>query len=84
VRRRSRGFAYSLLVFLLPGTAGICLAEEPERGPEIPVTRAAAPISVDGDLSDAGWIGATRMGTWYETRPGENVDPKVRSAGYLA
>ena len=84
MRHRSRGSIYILLAFLFPGTAGVCLAEEPERGPEIQVNRAAAAISVDGDLSDAGWKGATRVETWYETRPGENVDPKVRSAGYLA
>ncbi len=41
-------------------------------------------ITVDGDLSDAGWKDATRVDTWYETRPGENVPPRVASVAYLA
>lgn len=64
-------------------TAGISAAEELQRGTEIHVTRAAGPIVVDGSLADPGWNGATRVDAWFETRPGENVAPKVRSIGYL-
>jgi hypothetical protein len=51
---------------------------------EAPLTirRAAGPISVDGDLSDAGWQNALTMETWYETNPGDNVEPKVKTIGY--
>jgi hypothetical protein len=38
---------------------------------------------MDGDLSDPGWKGATKVDTWYETNPGDNVPPKVKSVGYL-
>jgi len=54
------------------------------RGPEIRVARAAAPIAVDGDLSDAGWAGAATVETFYETNPGDNLPPKVRTVGRLA
>jgi hypothetical protein len=47
------------------------------------ITRAAGPIVVDGSLSDAGWQGALRLDQWYETNPGDNVEPKVKSVGYL-
>ncbi len=63
--------------------AGSTLAAESLRGPEIHITRAAGPITVDGDLSDPGWRGATRVDTWIETRPGDNVPAKVKSVGYL-
>ena len=54
------------------------------RGAEIRISRAAGPIAVDGDLADAGWDGATRVETWYETNPGDNVPPKVKNVGWLA
>jgi Domain of unknown function (DUF5916) len=53
------------------------------QGPEIRIQRAAGPITVDADLSDPGWQGAAKIETWYETNPGDNVVPKVRTIGYL-
>jgi hypothetical protein len=58
--------------------------EQSLRGAEIHITRATGPIVVDGDLSDPGWRGATRVDSWYEVSPGDNIPPKVRSVGYLA
>lgn len=56
----------------------------PQPGiPEIRISRAAGAITIDGDLSDPGWRGATRVDTWYEINPGDNVPPKVKSVGYL-
>lgn len=55
-----------------------------EAAPTFPITRATGAIQVDGDLSDAGWKGALKVDTWYETNPGDNVPPQVRSVGYLA
>src|SRR4249919_910424 len=46
--------------------------------------RTSAPILVDGDLGDEGWRGVPPIDTWYETNPGDNVSPKVKSVGYLA
>jgi len=51
--------------------------------PELAVTRTEAGIVVDGVLDDQGWQGATRVETWYETNPGDNVTPKVRQVGYV-
>jgi hypothetical protein len=55
------------------------LADEPRMH----ITRAAGPISIDGDLSDPGWKGALRYDTWYETNPGDNVEPKVKTTGLI-
>ncbi len=84
MRRRSPGPTILLPACIALGLAAVSSAEEPARGPEIRVPRASAPISVDGDLSEAGWTGAARVDGWYETNPGENVAPKVRSVGFLA
>ncbi len=54
------------------------------RGGEIRISRAAGPIAVDGDLGDSGWAGTTRVETFYETNPGDNVAPKVRTVARLA
>ena len=39
---------------------------------------------IDGDLSDDGWKDATPVDRWYETQPGDNTEPRVRSVAYLA
>ena len=54
------------------------------RGAGILISRATAPIEVDGDLGDTGWDGASRVETFYETNPGDNVPPKVRTLARLA
>ncbi len=54
------------------------------RGAEIRISRAAGPIAVDGDLGDEGWKGASPIETFYETNPGDNLPPKVRTVGRLA
>ncbi len=58
--------------------------EAQEAAPEIHIGRTAGPIVVDGDLSDEGWKGATKVDTFFETNPGDNVPPKVRTVAYLA
>src|SRR2546428_1786631 len=59
-------------------------AQSPLSGEPIRVTRASARIAIDGDLSDEGWRGATRVEKWYEINPGDNTEPKVKNVGYLA
>ncbi|MEO8361986.1 MAG: hypothetical protein ABI672_18285, partial [Vicinamibacteria bacterium] len=48
------------------------------------VTRTRGGMAIDGKLDDPGWVGVTPVETWYETGPGDNTPPKVRSVGYLA
>src|SRR5579864_5503915 len=59
----------------LAGAPAAWAAEAPPAGAdgEIHLTRAAGPIRIDGDLSDPGWRGATRVETFYETNPGDNI-----------
>jgi hypothetical protein len=59
-------------------------AQSPLSGETIRIARAAGRITVDGELSDEGWQNVERVEKWYETNPGDNVEPKVRSVGYVA
>src|SRR5882724_11193313 len=61
---------------------GICLKSSAAAGQtalsgeSIRISRATGPITIDGDLSDAGWRGAKVVETWYEVNPGDNLEPK--------
>jgi hypothetical protein len=58
-------------------------AQSALSGEPIHISRATGSIAIDGDLSDEGWRNATRIDKWYETQPGDNIEPKVRNVGYL-
>ncbi len=58
-------------------------AQSSLAGDQIRISRAPGRLTIDGDLTDEGWRGATRIEKWYETRPGDNVEPPVRNVGYL-
>ncbi len=69
-------------VLVLPVCAS-AFADTPPPA-RIEIHRATGPIDVNGDLTDEGWKDATRVGTWYETNPGDNISPpRVSSVGYL-
>ena len=74
----------ALTVLLLLEGPALGAATLTSEQPQIRATRASGPIAIDGELSDSGWRGATRVETWYETSPGDNVTPPVRSVGYVS
>jgi hypothetical protein len=51
--------------------------------PTLHIQRTAAPIAIDGVLSDPGWQNSAPIEDWYETNPGDNTAPKVRNRGRL-
>ncbi|HSS44901.1 MAG TPA: DUF5916 domain-containing protein [Thermoanaerobaculia bacterium] len=79
MRKREPIFG-AFLCLLILWTGGL----RAEQGDEIHIARAAGPITIDADLSDPGWKGATKIDTFYETNPGDNVPPRVRNVAYLA
>jgi hypothetical protein len=79
-KRRKPGFWFSALIAALALSA---VAGHAETGP-INVLRIDQPIEIDGRLGDPGWEGAARVDTWFETRPGDNLEPKVRNVAWLA
>jgi hypothetical protein len=68
---------------LMMSGAPTAAAQSALSGESIHISRATGPIVVDGDLSDEAWRHATRIDKWYETNPGDNVEPPVRNVGYL-
>ena len=83
---RGRGLAAAVvcLAAAIAALAPEARAQSEAGRPEIHITRATGPILVDGDLSDPGWQGATKIEKFFETNPGDNVEPKVRTVAYLA
>jgi hypothetical protein len=73
----------SVALALLSTLAPPAEAQSVLSGEPIRIARAKGTIVVDGDLSDEGWRDATRVDKWYETNPGDNLEPQVRSLGYL-
>ncbi|HEX9669001.1 MAG TPA: DUF5916 domain-containing protein [Thermoanaerobaculia bacterium] len=85
---RPRPLAFALLAFLF--SAAVLAQDAPppttdtSGSPPLTIRRAAGAIAVDGKLGDPGWEGAARVDTWFETNPGDNVEPKVAHLGWLA
>jgi hypothetical protein len=59
------------------------LGAEPGLPPPLAVPRASALISIDGDLGDPGWKGAAVIDSFWETQPGNNVSPKVKTTAWV-
>ena len=82
--------AFSALALGLPAVAWAAdtPAPPPAAAHEPPYTihiaRATGPIVVDGDLSDPAWKDAQPIEKWWETNPGDNVEPKVKNVGRMA
>jgi hypothetical protein len=71
--------ALAVAAFSAAPAAPQAAAAEPLR-----IERVEAAISIDGDLSDPAWQQAAQVITWYETNPGDNVEPKVKNVAWLA
>src|SRR6185436_12615854 len=72
-----------LLALALAAAAPRTAAEEPTVLPPLTVTKTTGPIVLDGKLDDEAWRQAAVIDTFFETHPGENVEPKVKTLAYL-
>jgi uncharacterized protein DUF5916 len=75
-----------ILSLLFVAGSGPTLFAADAPPPPLPITaitRAAGPITIDGSLDDPGWKNAAKFETWYETNPGDNIEPKVKQIGYV-
>jgi hypothetical protein len=59
-------------------------AQSPLSGDQLKIARLTGPVTIDGNLAEEAWRQAERVDRWYETNPGDNVEPKVKSVAYLA
>jgi hypothetical protein len=55
----------------------------PPPPPPIHIHRAEGAITVDGNLDDPGWKNAAVIDRFYETSPGNNTEPKVKTIVHL-
>jgi len=55
----------------------------PPIPPPIRIHRAEGAITVDGNLDDPGWKNAAVIDRFYETSPGNNAEPKVKTIVHL-
>src|SRR5687767_4240812 len=53
-------------------------------GESLHIGRLPRAVTIDGRLDEGEWGGTTRVDTWYETSPGDNIAPAVRNVGYIA
>ena len=49
----------------------------------VSIARSDGAIIIDGELSEEVWRAAPEANIWFETNPGDNVEPDVASRGYL-
>jgi hypothetical protein len=77
--------AILILAAMLAGgrTARADGAYAPVFHPTIAVTRAAGPITIDGDLNDPGWRGAAKASNFAEYQPGDHTKPAVDTEAWL-
>jgi len=77
----NRVFVATFSLLLVCGTLSV--AAEESGNVALEIHRISTPITIDGDLNDPAWKTAMPIDKWYETNPGDNVEPKVKSVGYL-
>ncbi len=56
---------------------------EPVYLPEMVASPRDGSIEIDGELDDAGWVGAAKADNFAEHRPGDQVEPPVDTTAYL-
>lgn len=74
-----RRWAFALLV----AAAATHAAAAAPTDPPIDIRRTSQEIRIDGRIDAAEWSDAAPIDTWFETRPGDNVEPNVKNVAYL-
>ena len=79
----NRHFIRCALAAALLGSAHLPPLAAAQEDPALVIHRTDQEIQIDGRLDDAAWSDAEPIDTWYETRPGDNVEPKMANVAYL-
>lgn len=66
-----------------PVAARTATAHTPNIKPTLAATRATGPITIDGDLTDAGWVGAARASNFSEFNPRDLGAPSVETEAWI-
>jgi hypothetical protein len=73
-----------VIAIVVTAVATAAFAQAPPPPPPIQIHRAEGAITVDGNLDDPGWKNAAVIDRFYETSPGNNNEPKVKTIVHLA
>ncbi len=84
MREAGASLALALAAGVALGQQGAAPAPAPTPAPALRVPRVTSPITIDGSLSDPAWEMAAVMDEFWETTPGDNTPPKVKTVVYLA
>ena len=79
----SAGSVHAAMALVLFALASPSFAQTSVRGETYAINRAKGSITIDGNLSDEGWRDALRIERWYEIEPGDNIEPPVKSVGFV-
>ncbi len=66
---------------VLSSAPGYCQENETTKPFEVP--RATSEVVIDGVVDEQAWDDALILELRYEVRPGENIEPPVRTVGYV-
>ena len=61
----------------------LCSSSLFAAAPPLILEPTATTITIDGVMSEGEWARATKYETWYETNPGDNVEPAVKTVGWV-
>jgi len=75
--------SFALLSVALAAPPPGATAPRAAAAPAITVRPAAGPIHLDGDASDPGWREAAVIDEFWETRPADNLPPKVKTTAWV-
>ena len=78
-----KGLSARLLVSTSALLAVFSAASGQDSPPPLAIRRAAGTITVDGRLTDPGWSGAAVIDRFWETQPGDNVEPPVKTTAWV-
>jgi hypothetical protein len=67
----------------LGGAAPGAAAQDSAPHPPVQVRPAAGEIRLDGEVADPGWQGAAVIDEFWDTRPGDNTPPKVKTTAWV-
>lgn len=65
------------------GVLPLLVLASPLAAAPVTISRTSQAVTIDGSLGDAAWQQATKYETWYETNPGDNIEPSVKTVGYV-
>ena len=79
----TRVAAVLLLIILLTPTGGAFAQEAVESKKPHNVRRTTSEVNIDGVIEEQAWLDALILELNYEVRPGENIEPPVRTEVFI-